>query len=274
MERGITPDLTASVNYLFVRGHDLPRTVNTNLPPPLVQADRALFGPLRLDPTRKDVFELQPTASSTYQGVAVTANRRLSHEIEWSAAYTWSHTTDAASDFDEQPQNPYALSDERADSRYDERHRFVASALVDLPIGDEEDRRPREVPAWWVRVLRNIELAPIFTVGSGRPLNPIVGADVADSHAFPFTDRPVGHGRNSLLLPASASLDLRLLKFFKIKPHGKLDFVIEAFNLLNRTNVTQLSGVYGLGTSPLATFGRPIEANSARHVQFSVDFEF
>lgn len=148
MERGITPDLTASINYLFVRGHDLPRTVNTNLPPPLVQSDRALFGPLRLDPTRNDVFELQPTASSTYQGVTVTVNRRLSHEIEWSAAYTWSHTTDTASDFDEQPQNPYALSAELADSRYDERHRFIASALFDLPIGDEEDRKPGEVPAW------------------------------------------------------------------------------------------------------------------------------
>ena len=172
LERGITPDLTASVNYLFVRGHDLPRTVNTNLPPPLVQSDRALFGPNRLDPTRNDVFELQPTATSTYQGVTVTVNRRLSNDIEWSAAYTWSHTTDTASDFDEQPQNPYALSDELADSRYDERHRFVASALVDLPIGDEEDRKPGEVPAWWVRALSNIELAPIVSVGSGRALNP------------------------------------------------------------------------------------------------------
>jgi hypothetical protein len=65
-----------------------------------------------------------------------------------------------------------------------------------------------------------------------------------------------------------------LLKFFRIKPHGKLDLVVEAFNVLNRTNVTQLNGVYGLGTSPLASFGRPILAASARHIQFSVDFEF
>lgn len=57
------------------------------------------------------------------------------HEIEWTAAYTWSHATDTASDFDEQPQNPYALADELAVSRYDQPHRFVASALVDLPIG-------------------------------------------------------------------------------------------------------------------------------------------
>ena len=274
VERGITPDLTASVNYLFVRGHDLPRTVNTNLPLPVVQSDRASFGSLRLDPTRNDVFELQPTASSTYHGVTVTVNRRLSHEVEWSAAYTWSHTTDTASDFNEQPQNPYALDAELAHSRYDERHRFVASALFDLPIGDEEDRKPGELPVCWERAFSNIELAPIVTVGSGRPVNPIVGADVSGSHAFPFTDRPVGYDRNSLRLPASTTLDLRLLKFFNIRPHGKLDLVVEAFNLLNRTNVTQLNRVYGFSASPLASFGRPVDADSPRHIQFSVDFEF
>jgi hypothetical protein len=274
VERGITSDLTASLNYLFVRGHDIQRTVNINLRPPTVQFGRAVFGPLRLDPTRNDIFELQPTASSTYQGVTAAVNRRLSHEIEWSAAYTWSHTTDTASDSDEQPQNPYALGGELADSRYDQRHRFVASALFDLPIGDEEDLKPGEVPAWWVRALTNIELAPIFTIGSRRQLNPIVGTDVSGTHAWPFTDRPVAYGRNSLLLPPSATLDLRLLKFFRIKPHGKLDLVVEAFNVLNRTNVTQLNGVYGLGTSPVASFGRPILAASARHIQFSVDFEF
>lgn len=274
VERGITSDLTAAVNYLFVRGHDLPRTVNTNLTPPGVQSDREPFGLRRLDPARNDIFELQPSATSTYRGTTATVNRRLSHEVAWSAAYTWSHTTDTASDFDEQPQNPYALGDELADSRYDERHRFVASALFDLPIGDEEDRTPGELPAWWERALSHVELAPIFTFGSGRPVNPTVGADVTGTHAFPLTDRPPGFARNSLRLPASATLDLRVLKFFTIKPHGKLDLVVEAFNVLNRTNVTQLNGVHGIGASPRAGFGRAVEAASARHVQFSVDFEF
>ncbi len=109
---------------------------------------------------------------------------------------------------------------------------------------------------------------------AGRPLNPIVGADITGTHAFPLTNRRLGYGRDSLRLPSSATLDLRLLKFFTIKPHGKLDVVVEAFNLLNRTNVTQLNNVYGFGASPLASFGRAIEAASARHIQFSVDFKF
>ena len=224
-------------------------------------AGRCSVAPVSI-PSWDGIFELQPTASSSYHGVTLALNRRLAHEVEWSAAYTWSHARDSASDFDEQPQNPYALADEWADSRYDERHRLAVSALFDLPIGEEEDRKPGEVPNAWVRAFSHIELAPILTVGSGHPVNVTTGGDDNRSGAFPFASRPLTVGRNSWRLPASATLDLRLLKYFNIKPHGKLDLVIEAFNVLNRTNVTQVNAVYGPLLAPLQSFGRPIEAGA------------
>ncbi len=217
-------------------------SLGVNAPVPQ-QLGRPVFGRERLNPSWDGIFELQPTASSTYHGMTMSANRRLASEIEWSAAYTWSRATDSASDFDEQPQNPYALSDEWSASRHDQRHRLVVSALVELPIGDEEDRRPGE-------------------------------GDDNRTRAFPFTSRPLGAARNSWRLPASAALDVRILKFFNIKPHGKLDLVIEAFNVLNRTNVTQVNAVHGPFLTPLRSFGRPIETGPARQLQFSVDFEF
>src|SRR4029453_12996911 len=108
-ERQLTPNLTASINYLFVRGHSLPRTVNVNLPSPQTltianaaslgvdvpvpqQLGRPVFGHEPLNPSWDGFFELQPTASSAYQGISLGLNRRLANEIEWSAAYTWSHT--------------------------------------------------------------------------------------------------------------------------------------------------------------------------------------
>ena len=290
-ERELTSNLTASLNYLFVRGYHLPRTVNVNLPPPTIltvanagslgvdapvpqQLGRPVFGRDRLDPAWDGVFELQPTASSSYHGVTLALNRRLAHEVEWSAAYTWSHARDSASDFDEQPQNPYALADEWADSRYDEHHRLAVSALFDLPIGEEEDRKLGEGPNAWVRAFSHIEVAPILTVGSGQPVNVTTGGDDNRSGAFPFTSRPLTVGRNWSRLPASATLDLRILKYFNIKPHGKLDLVIEAFNVLNRTNVTQVNAVYGPLLAPLQSFRRPLEASSARQLQFSIDVEF
>ena len=39
-------------------------------------------------------------------------------------------------------------AEEWADSRYDQRHRLVVSALFDLPIGDEEDGTAGEGAEW------------------------------------------------------------------------------------------------------------------------------
>ena len=126
----------------------------------------------------------------------------------------------------------------------------------------------------WTRAFSHIEVAPIFTLGSGTPVNVLTGGDDNRSRAFPFTSRPQGLTRNSERLSSSATLDLRILKYFDIKPRGKLDLVVEAFNLLNRTNVSQINAVFGPGLTPLRTFGRPIEASAARQIQFSIDFEF
>ena len=290
-ERLLTSNLTAAVTYLYSSGRNLPRTVNVNLPSPTIlteanapalgvaaptpqQLGRPVFGPERLNPTWDAIFELQPTAASRYDGVTLSLNRRLANDIEWACSYTWSHARDSASDFDEQPQNPYALADESADSRYDQRRRFVASALFELPVGEDEDRKPGEEPPAWVRAFSHIEIAPILTIASGGPVNAVTGGDENRTGAFPFTSRPLGFSRNAARLPSTAAVDLRILKYFNIKPHGKLDLVVETFNLLNRTNVSQINAVYGPFLTARSSFGRPIEAGTARQIQFSVDFEF
>jgi hypothetical protein len=81
-------------------------------------------------------------------------------------------------------------------------------------------------------------------------------------------------GRNGLRLHAFGALDLRVLKAIPIKPHGKLDVVVEAFNVFKRQNVMQLNPVFGSGLTPVIAFARPIDAANARHIQFSTDFEF
>ena len=72
-------------------------------------------------------------------GLSLSLNRRLSNEISFSGSYTFSKAIDDASDFNEQPENPYSLHAEGALSANDQRHRFVFSGTFDLPFGDEED---------------------------------------------------------------------------------------------------------------------------------------
>src|SRR4029077_14191323 len=191
---------------------------------------------------------------------------------EFAGSYTISKAIDDASDFDEQPENPYLIGAERALSSNGQRHRFVLSGTFDLPFGDEDEaKKPYGIPA---KLFGNIEVAPILIMGSGRPINPLTGFDANHSGAFPLSSRPLGFGRNSLSTPAQVQCDLRMLKFFKVGEHGKLDFVAESFNVLNRNNVVSLNQFFGPGSRPISVFATPNKASISRQLQFSVDFEF
>jgi hypothetical protein len=267
-EHLLAHDLTASASYLFVRGVRLSRTRNTNLLP-----SGPTFGTGYADPHFADIYQLEDSANSTYQGVSFVLNRRMSEELEFSANYTLSKTYDDASDFNEQPQNPFDLKSERAVSLQHQQQRLTFNALWELPIGEEEPSKPARHD-WLTTVFGHIEVAPILTIESGRPVNPLTGIDSNGSHAFPLSTRPQGFGRNSLRTPMLANLDFRVLKYFPFGKTARLDLVGEAFNLLNHANVAQINPIFGTGASPLPTFLQPITGAGARRIQFSLDFEF
>jgi hypothetical protein len=220
-----------------------------------------------------DIYQLEGSASSIYHGLSFALNRRLSNELEFSAGYTLSKTFDDASDFSEQPQDPFNLRADRAVALQHQQQRLTFNALWELPIGDEEAGNPRK-DDWVTRIFGHIELAPILTVDSGRPVNPLTGVDTNGTHAFPLSARPLAFGRNSLRTPLLANIDFRVLKFIPFGKTARLDFVAEAFNLLNRANVAQINPVFGTGTSALPSFMQPLTGAGARRIQFSLDFEF
>ena len=289
----LAKNLTLRADYLFVHGVKLPRTLNVNLLPPVVltlanasslgvsnptpqQIGREVFSPRRLNTQFGDIYTLPNSASSTYNGVSFTLNRRMSDELAFSASYTLSKTFDDASDFDEQPQNPFDLRAENAISRQHQQQRFVFNALWELPIGDEEDKggKSEENTGWLTRVFSHIEVAPILTLESGRPINPLTGLDSNQSHAFPLSTRPLSLGRNSLNTRSLATMDFRVLKYFPFGGVKRLDVVAEFFNLFNSANVSQVNPVFGSGLTPIPGFRQPIAGTGARQIQFSLDFEF
>ena len=115
---------------------------------------------------------------------------------------------------------------------------------------------------------------PILTIVSGRPENPSTGLDWNHAQAFPVFGGPAGFGRNSLNAPGQAVLDFRVLKYFPFGGPRRLDFVAEFFNFFNRSNVSRINPVYGMGALPAAGFRLPIAGAGARQIQFSLDFEF
>ena len=284
-------NLSLRADYLFVRGLKLPRTINVNLLSPVVltsanaaplgipdpspqQLGREVFSSGRLSPRWNDIYELQNSSSSTYNGASVALSRSLNEDLEFTAAYTVSKTYDDASNYDEQPQNPYDLAPEKAISRQHRQQRFVFNALWDLPIGDEQESSDVQSHGWLFRTFTHIEIAPIFTIESGRPVNPLTGLDSNRTGAFPVASRPFGFGRNSLQSPAVMTLDSRVLKYFPFRGTRRLDVVAESFNVLNRSNIAQINPVFGSSLTPIRGFGKPVLGLGARQIQFSLDFEF
>jgi hypothetical protein len=293
VEHQVGKFISLRADFLFVRGTDLSRTLNINLLPPVVlspgnavslgvmnptpqQIGRQVFSPARLNPAFDGIYQLSNSATSTYKGVSFTLNRRMNDELAFSASYTISRTVDDASDFNEQPQNPFLLAQENAVSLQNQLHRFVFNALWELPIGDEEDQPANHTDdaGWLTRTFRHIEVAPIFTAASGRPVNPLTGLDSNQSHAFPLSSRPLNLVRNSLQTSATVNMDFRVLKYFPFGQTRHLDVVAEFFNLFNHPNILGINPVFGSGATPIAGFGAPLEGMGARQVQFSLDFEF
>src|SRR6266446_5024055 len=293
VERLLSRDITLRADYLFTRGIHLPRIRNINLLAPVVltaanatslgisspsaqQLGRPVFGPGRIDPRFDAIYQIEDSANSTYNGLTLALNKRLSNEFELLASYTLSKTTDDASDFDEQPQNPFDLRAERALSHQDVRQRFVVSSLFDLPFGEEEVGQGgnKETDDLLGTILGHIEIAPIVTLSSGRPVNPLTGSDEEGSRSFPLTSRPLGLARNSLHTPSFVNVDIRALKYFSFGERRRLDLVVEAINLFNHPNVLGLNPFFGSDTTPLSTFRTPTSFAAPRQMRLSIDFEF
>lgn len=155
----------------------------------------------------------------------------MNENLEFSASYTLSKAYDDASSYDEQPQNPFDLAAENALSRQHQQQRFVFNALWDLPIGEEGDsHNANRSRSWFVSAFKDIEIAPIFTVETGRPADPLTGLVSNRTGAFPLSSRPLGFGRNFLETPNIVTLDLRsqILSVWRIKALGPGSGIVQS----------------------------------------------
>lgn len=246
LEQGFGPASSLTIEASQVRGLHLPRmrNIDSQLPPE---------------------FQLEQTARSTYRGMSVSFNRRLSKELAILAAYDVSRTNDDSSDFDEQPMIPSNTRLDWGRSRQDQFQRLALSSLFELPA--EELRFIREKYRDW---LEGIAIAPILTAGSGRPLNALETTDVFRTGAYPITARPPGFARNSFRSPSTLSLDLRVMKTVDIWEHrAKLQFGAESFNLTNHANVLRVSPYF-----VTSTYGGVVEALPGRQVQLVFHLEY
>jgi hypothetical protein len=162
-----------------------------------------------------------------------------------------SKSIDEATDFntDYLAQNPLNMRDDRSLSAFDQRHRAVLSAVIISPFENA--------------FLKDFVFAPIFTMGSGRPFNLLIGFDT-DGDSRLYNDRPAGAGRNTGRGEAYYTFDMRLARRFFAKEQRFLELTFEAFNLFNTVNYNGINNV--VGTECVANFATNARCAGASNV--------
>jgi len=329
VQRELVRDLTVDLSYVGNRGfHEFrvvdgnppqPALVAANLaggtPPSALQFSNLWFGGPGLTSVNNTAFFQaalnEATGDSWYHGLQVNVNKRFSKGFQFQAAYTYSHSIDDAADplvASEKtnrsfPRNSFELYNERGNSGFDIRQRFVLNYSWDLPVG-----RGRSYLSGGMlgKVLEGWQLAGITTLQSGHPFDlfgnvdsehtglsarlSLVGDPTLPSghlknqtgvnwDAFSFA--PFGFagnvGKNRFFGPSYNNWDMVMSKDTTITERLKLQFRTEVFNLFNRTqfdqpgNLYQDPGTFGFST---ATISQPDGTTSARQLQFGLKLLF
>jgi hypothetical protein len=189
--------------------------------------------------------------SALYEGGIVEVKKRFSDHFTLMGNYTYSKAFDTTTDFNSDfgPVDNTNLGAERGLSDFDQRHKFVAAAVIDSP--------------WKNAILTGFQISPIVRYNSGHPFNLLAGQDInGDRHST--NDRTIGAARNTGRGPDYATWDMRLSRTFRLGEKANLQLLAEGFNLLNRTNYASVNNVVG------PVFGLPTALGGGGATTFNV----
>ncbi len=227
----------------------------------------------------------ESASSSNYNGLWLSANKRLAKGLTFQTSYAFSKSIDINSVGSSNPQMQdfRNFKAERALSDFDARHRFVLSGVYLLPMTGRSGFTKRLYEGWSV--------APIVNLQSGNPFSPIVPLQpTGSSGSLEAFDRPdyvggqsllvanpdpsqwinkaafVRHiggfgnaGRNILTSPGFQDVDFSVAKNTAITERVSLQFRAEAFNILNHPNFAQ-----PINQFTAANFGQITATRTAR----------
>jgi hypothetical protein len=304
-EREITQNTVVSASYLGSFGNSLPNFVDTNLPAPARFVGLTVVGgpaggsvlntPLFLGARPNIAFaqitEVRSDVYSKYHALVLQANRRLTKGLQFQTNYTLSRASDNGQSSvtftsNNLPFNAFDQSLEDGLSNFDRRQKFVTS-LVYSPNPFTEGAAKHVFNGW--------TFAPILNAFSGQRVTGAISGSIAPA-SFGLSGSTPGGGingsggstrfaglpRNFFKQPNIWYVDMRVSRRFSISESMKLEFLVEGFNIFNRTQVTGVnSTLYNLSGSTLTfnpTFGTTSGADSTlfreRQVQFAVRFQY
>ncbi len=225
----------------------------------------------RLNPAFAQMRIRVQDAESFYNSLQMRINRRFSRRLQFQASYTLSKAVDdssvavAPSDALRHGGSSPNFFDPKFDrglSNFHIGHNFAWNFTLRLPSAGNLD-------GYWSALFGGWQLSGIVALASGSPFSPLLAHDQAQSGAFDAGQRPdltpgaasnpirpgnpdgyfdasafslpprgsFGNlGRNTLIGPGLANIDIGLIKNMILAERLRLQLRVEFFNLFNRAN--------------------------------------
>jgi len=307
-QREVAPNYVFKATYFGNTARKLVGTIDLNQPlltpdaSPINEQERRPFQPW-------GVINWQfGGLNSSYNGLQLTMDKRMSHGFNFRAAYTWSHDIDygsIAETFQQAagqpvfPQNSFDIPAEKGNAGFDVRHRFVLSGVWNLPFFANDS-------GWSNKLLANWSVAGILEYNTGNWItvidtsDPSFTGDLADRpnvicnpnngpHTVaqwfntacfvpvpplggPNNDGYGNAGRNIVRAPGLSNTNFSIIKLIPIKEQIAIQFRAEFFDLFNHPNFAPP----GNNITAPPTFGiiENTILDSERQIQFVLKLSF
>ncbi len=320
IEQQIAPATTLGVGYIGSHGYHEILSEDLNLPAlticpaspcPAGYPTGAIFYPTSAPLANNAILNSTHWVSqgiSSYNGLEVDVNHRVSHGLQFRGVYTYSKALDDGDSLNTSiatnspafVANPLRPMDDYGPGSFDITHAGVINATYDLPLA-----RGTDSASWYNRVASNWQISGIETMLSGLPFTPqlsynpsndgdsrnpvrpslnpafsgpiIVGTpnEYFNPAAFiqPLNGTYGNAGRNMLRGPNQFETDFSLAKRIVFTERLNLQFRAEFFNIFNHTNFnTPNPVVYTAATGgPSPTAGVITStATTSRQIQFGL----
>lgn len=312
VERQISKDTAITASYLMSQGRKLPSFYDRNLSPTTAtQTYTFTGGPMdgqtvtvpayrgaRPDANYSNMTEIVSTVRSSYNALALQANRRLSRGLQFQVSYTLSKATDTlqkSTTFTagNTPSDVFNPEADNGRSNFDRRNKFVASTIYAPRVKTDNHMLNTFADGW--------SIAPIYQFYTGQPIDGGISGSLPSSSpanaAIPNatssgingsggTNRLALVGRNFQTGPHVWNVDLRVSRRFYIGEKMNAEFLAEGFNIFNRTQVTGLNSTYyaisGTAQAAVLTYQTAFKTTSEaggtiyreRQIQLGIRFHF
>lgn len=315
-ERQLPWKSIVTVGYIGRRGVHLQREANINQPTiSTVLANPAVKNIDALRPYKGfgSIRETDNVASSLYNSLQASFNRRFTNGLIFGVSYTYSKSMDNGSNQRDVVPDTYDTSFLWGPSEFDTRHLLMINYLYELPFFRNQSHLAGKVLGGW-------QLSGITQFQSGNPCSAAQAKDFAgvglDSNfgcgvngqyfvwdgklSKPHTFGTNGQWvccaadftaptaktfntqrvRNLIYEPGFQNWNMGLFKRIPVTERVNLQFRAEAFNVWNHPNWGGASGGASGGTplqldpSNASTFGKVLTKGSERNLQLSLRAEF